>query len=45
MLPGVTMYFPAGIPLVALVAFIAWSIKQETDRSRNGGASPSSSKS
>jgi hypothetical protein len=36
-----TMYFPAGIPLVALVAFIAWQIKQEADRSRSNTSATS----
>jgi hypothetical protein len=31
------MYFPAGIPLVALLALIAWNIKQEADRQRAAG--------
>jgi hypothetical protein len=31
------MYFPAGIPLVALIALIAWNTWQEHERTRGGG--------
>jgi hypothetical protein len=31
------MYFPAGIPLVALLALIAWNMRQEAERQRAAG--------
>jgi hypothetical protein len=38
------MYFPAGIPLVALLALIAWNIRQEAERQRSAGAPSNSNK-
>jgi hypothetical protein len=31
------MYFPAGIPLVALIALIVWNSHQEAERQRASG--------
>lgn len=36
-MPGL-MYFPAGIPLIALIALIAWNIKQESEWQRSAAA-------
>lgn len=33
------MYFPAGIPLLAVVALIVWNAMQEAERARKGAAS------
>jgi hypothetical protein len=38
------MYFPAGIPFVALLALIAWNIRQEAERQRAAGAPSSKSR-
>jgi hypothetical protein len=35
------MYFPAGIPLIALVALVIWNARQEAERARGGGGQPS----
>jgi hypothetical protein len=31
------MYFPAGIPLVALVALVIWNARQEAQRAQSAG--------
>jgi hypothetical protein len=31
------MYFPAGIPLLALLALIAWNIRQDAERLKAAG--------
>jgi hypothetical protein len=31
------MFFPAGIPILAVVALIVWSSRQEAQRQRGGG--------
>ena len=33
-MPRPNMYFPAGIPLVALIALIVWNAWQEAERQR-----------
>jgi|GEM_PF-3960168 len=33
------MFFPAGIPLVAVVALIVWNARQEAERQRTRGGS------
>jgi hypothetical protein len=35
------MYFPAGIPLIALVALVIWNARQETERAQAGRGQPS----
>jgi len=36
------MFFPAGIPLLAVVALIIWSARQEAEHKQdNGGSKPS----
>jgi len=37
------MYFPAGIPLIALVALVIWNARQETERARTASGTPKSS--
>jgi hypothetical protein len=32
------MFFPAGIPIVAVVALIIWSTREEALRTRRGGS-------
>jgi hypothetical protein len=34
------MFFPAGIPIVAVVALIIWSTREEAIRSRSGSSKP-----
>jgi hypothetical protein len=39
---AVNMFFPAGIPLVAVVALIVWNTRQEAERERaRSGSKPS----
>jgi hypothetical protein len=33
------MFFPAGIPFVAVIALIIWSAREETARTQSGGGS------
>jgi hypothetical protein len=36
------MFFPAGIPIAAVVALIIWSTREEAIRTRKGGGSKQS---
>jgi hypothetical protein len=34
------MYFPAGIPIVALIALVIWNARQEAERARAASGPP-----